>query len=280
MLATYHSHTLFCDGTDTTEAMADAAFAAGYDIFGLSAHAPVPIPSLGNLAIDQVAPYVQTVRETAARYAGRMEVLAGLEIEWVPGLGIPSESEYSSVKIDFRIGSAHFVKPTENALLCVDGPQYEFDLGMKNGYGGDGSRLYRDYYREVANLVAAGGFEILGHLDIVKMHNQGNRWFDESSPEYLNAAFAVAEALEGTGIAAEVNTGGIARGKIKELYPSLPILKELKRRNVPIVIGADAHATGHLDHRWRRMGLDLIQEAGYRELAIFHQGKWTTGPVE
>lgn len=280
MLATYHTHTVFCDGKDTPGAMADAAFAFGYKILGFSAHAPVPLPSPDNLTPERVAPYVSAIRETAARYEGRMEVLAGLELEWVPGIGLPPDDGYSSVPMDFRIGSAHFVRPPRGEPFAVDGPEEQFDLWMRERYAGDGRRLFLDYFREVADLVRAGGFEILGHLDLIRKNNRGNRWFDETDKDYLAAAFEVAEALAGTGIAAEVNTGGIPRGKTKAPYPSLPILKELRRRNVPIVIGADAHAAGHLDPQWRKIGASLAREAGYREISIFNKGGWTTGPVE
>ncbi len=280
MLATYHSHTDFCDGKDTPAVMAKAAFSLGYRIFGFSAHAPVPLPSPGNLTPGRVAPYVRAVREAAAPYAGRMEVLAGLELEWVPGLGLPPDGEYSDVKIDFRIGSAHFVRPPRGEPFAVDGPSEEFDLWVEERYGGDGTRLYRDYFRESARLAQTGGFEIFGHLDLMRKNNRGGRWFDESSPEYLAAAFEVAEALEGTGIAAEVNTGGIPRGKTSEPYPSLPILRELRRRKVPVVIGADAHAAGHLELKWRQIGLQRIREAGYAEMAVLSNGRWTTGPLE
>ncbi|HOX13691.1 MAG TPA: histidinol-phosphatase HisJ family protein [Spirochaetia bacterium] len=280
MLATYHAHTTYCDGRDTPDAMADAAFAAGYRVLGFSAHAPVPVPSPGNLSPDRVAPYAAAVRAAAARYKGRMEILTGLEIEWVPGLGIPPEDGYAAVPIDYRIGSLHFARLSGDSFFSVDGPAESFREGVRAGYGGDGTLLYRDYYRELGGLVRTGGFQILGHLDIVKMHNKDGRWFDEGSREYLSAAFEVAEALTGTRIAVEVNTGGPARGKTSEPYPSLPILRELRRRGIPIVIGADAHTAAHLDPHWRRIGLDLAREAGYRELAVLGRNGWTTGPLE
>lgn len=280
MIATYHAHTDFCDGKDSPDAMADAAFEAGYRMLGFSAHAPVPVPSPGNLSLDQVAPYADAVRASARRYEGRMEILAGLEIEWIPDLGIPSEAGYADVPIDYRIGSLHFARLSSTELFSVDGPEASFRRGLEFGYGGDGIRFYREYYRELGNLVRAGGFQILGHLDILKMHNRNARFFDEGSSDYLSAAFEVVESIRDTGIAVELNTGGLARGKTGEPYPSMPILKELKRLGIPIVIGADAHAVGHLDLAWRRIGLEYARQAGYEELAVLSRTGWTTGPLE
>jgi histidinol-phosphatase (PHP family) len=280
MLANYHTHTLFCDGKVSPEAMAEAAFKVGYRVLGFSAHAPVPLPSAGNLSVDRVAPYAQAVRDTAALFEGRMEVLAGLELEWVPGLGIPSLDGYASVPMDYRIGSLHYVKAPSGEFFTVDCPEDEFDRSMANGYAWDGERLYKDYYRELAALIRCGGFEILGHFDILKKNNAGCKWFDGTDPAYLKAAFEAVEALEGTGIVAEINTGGMARRKTIEPYPSMPILKEMRRRKIPVLIGADAHDRSHLGMKWRRLGVRWARSAGYRELVVFSGGQWSTGPVE
>ena len=280
MLANYHTHTSFCDGTASVRDMAQAAFLAGYKILGFSAHAPVPLPSPGNLAPERVAPYVRAVRESAEEFSGRMEILAGLELEWVPGIGIPPADGYASVPLDYSIGSVHYVKSPSGKFFTVDCPEDEFDRAMRGGYGGNGSRFYRDYWGEMIGLIRSGGFDILGHLDIVKKNNQGARWFDEFSPDYLRTAFEAVEALAETGMVVEINTGGMARGKLLEPYPSLPILKEMKRRRVSVCIGADAHALAHLDKEWRDIGVEWAREAGYRELLVFSHGEWRAGPLE
>lgn len=280
MLAAYHVHTCFCDGKESPDSMADAAFAAGYRILGFSAHAPVPLMSQGNLAPESVTPYIHAVRAAADRYRDRMEILAGLEIEWVPDLGVPPAEGYDWASVDFRIGAVHFTKAPSGMLFTVDCPVAEFERGMLTGYTGDGIRLFQDYYRSVAELVHSGGFEILGHLDLVKMHNRGGRWFDESSPGYKAAWLEAVDSLTGTGIVAEVNTGGLARGKALEPYPSLAILRELRARKVPIVIGADAHQGRHLNPRWRMLGTELARAAGYRELAVLSRDGWSSGPLE
>jgi histidinol-phosphatase (PHP family) len=38
----YHSHTNFCDGTDTPETYVKAAIAQGMKVYGFSSHAPIP----------------------------------------------------------------------------------------------------------------------------------------------------------------------------------------------------------------------------------------------
>ena len=43
-LCSVHNHATLCDGRDTPEAMAAAAFAQGIRYFGLSCHSHTPIP--------------------------------------------------------------------------------------------------------------------------------------------------------------------------------------------------------------------------------------------
>ena len=38
MKSNYHTHTTFCDGRDTPEAMVEAAVERGFDVLGFSSH--------------------------------------------------------------------------------------------------------------------------------------------------------------------------------------------------------------------------------------------------
>ena len=79
--------------------------------------------------------------------------------------------------------------------------------------------------------------------------------------------FRSVDALAGTGIIVEINTGGMARGKLPSPYPALWILRELKVRNVEICLNSDAHASAHL-LACREAGLQAAAEAGYDSLTI------------
>ncbi|HOX48013.1 MAG TPA: histidinol-phosphatase, partial [Spirochaetales bacterium] len=103
--------------------------------------------------------------------------------------------------------------------------------------------------------------------------NPGGRLFDEEDPAYLAAAFEAAGLLEGKGIVAELNLGGLARGKTKEPYPSLPILRELKRLRVPITFCADAHDTRHVGVHLDA-ARELARAAGYESVAVLTKGSW------
>ena len=92
MRANYHTHCDFCDGRASAEIMAGAAAAAGYEVLGFSSHSPLPFPSEGNMPLSRLGDYKAEIKRLAAAWRDRgLEILLGLEIEWVPGISSPRD---------------------------------------------------------------------------------------------------------------------------------------------------------------------------------------------
>jgi histidinol-phosphatase (PHP family) len=225
--------------------------------------------------------YIATLHALGREYAPDVEVLVGLEIDYIEGLCGPADGRFEAAQLDFSIGSAHFVtpagaaKPAANALdaagvptfgFAVDEPEDDFEAHLASFYAGDAEALVDDYYAAVAACVRAGGFDILGHFDLIRKNNRGQTRFREDTARYRDAAMSAVEALSGSGIIVEINTGGMARGKTDSPYPAPWILRELRARNVSVCVNADAHAPEHLS-AYRDAGLRAAAEAGYRSLA-------------
>ena len=62
--------------------------------------------------------------------------------------------------------------------------------------------------------------------------------------KYLSHALKVLDILQKRGGAIEINTAGLFKN-CKAPYPSYTIISEAQKRNIPLVISADAH---HIDH--------------------------------
>jgi histidinol-phosphatase (PHP family) len=279
--ANYHTHCDYCDGRASAAAMAEAAAAAGYSVLGFSSHAPLPFPGDGNMESARLGEYRDEIRALGRAWKGRgLEILLGLEVDYVAGLCSPRDELFASAGLDFIIGSVHYVDLPGSGRFAVDYPEADFaaDMAAYSGGGDPGRAAYAAYYEALSAMIEEGGFDILGHFDLVKKNNGGGpegagRWFDESSRSYLDAALGAARLLAGRDIVAEINVGGITRGKVKEPYPSLPILKELRAAGAPITFSADAHAPAHLG---ANLGAarELARAAGYRSVAVLTGGKW------
>jgi histidinol-phosphatase (PHP family) len=150
----------------------------------------------------------------------------------------------------------------------VDASLEVVESGIKDGFGGDPAGMLESYLDSEEAMIRAGGFDVLGHPDLVKMHNRGNKFFNPQSDFYLKKIAGLAALLAKSGVPSEINTGGMNRGKISECYPSQDFLKYLREKNVPVVINADAHRASDLDGHYEEARKTML-ETGYTETALF-----------
>lgn len=281
MRANYHTHCEYCDGRASAAVMAQAAADSGYGVLGFSSHCPLPFPNEGNMELARFGAYRAEVKRLGREWESHgLEVLLGLEIDWVPGLCSPRDRVFAEAGLDYSIGSVHFVNLPGSGRFAVDDGAETFESHMARFEGGrPGRALYEDYYRMLSQLIESGGFDILGHFDLVRKNNVAGRWFDEASRDYLDAAIGTARLLKGRDIVVEINVGGMSRGKVKTPYPSLPILRELRADGVRITFSADAHAPSHLGANLDA-ARSLAREAGYDSIAVLSKGKWTETGID
>ena len=174
-LSCLHTHTFFCDGRDDVETYCRRAWEKGLASLGFSAHGPLTkktgIVTDWNLPDDRLEAYLDAVRKARRRWQGRLPVYLGLEVDYIDGLMGPADKDYRRMGLDYLIGSVHFVVPPHSAPFAVDGSRQDLEQGLWEGFGGDGEALTRAYWDSVAAMIRAGGFEILGHVDLIKKNN-------------------------------------------------------------------------------------------------------------
>jgi histidinol-phosphatase (PHP family) len=272
-----HTHTCFCDGRDDVETMCRAAWEKGLSAIGFSAHGPIGrktgFKTAWHLPDGRLEEYMAAVREARQRWEGRLPVYLGLEVDYIRGLTGPADKDIRDLGLDYIIASVHYILPPGKAgPFTVDGSMEELEQGVREGFGGDGEAMMECYWDAVQEMIAAGGFDILGHVDLVKKNNAGGRWFDPEGERFCRRAGETAAAASRAGVAVEVNTGGINRKKITDTYPSLPLLRLFGERRVPALITADAHRAEDLDGHYQAARETLLA-AGYTAHIIFEGRK-------
>jgi len=272
LFTSLHTHTTFCDGKDDIETMCKAAYEKELYAIGFSAHVPIE-KQIGkksdwNLKEENVNEYVTQVNNAKKRWFGKLNVYLGFEADYIKGLRSPLDKDTTSLKPDYIIGSTHFVSPKNGAApFTVDSPIEEFEKGLKEGYNGDAQALMNDYYDAQLEMIEAGGFDILGHADIIKKNCYGkNLWHQESE---IIRQREIAEAAAKTGIIIEVNTGAINQKRLNEVYPSLSFLYIIKEFNIPVVITADAHKAEDINGNYE-IALQTLNLAGFKEHFIIN----------
>jgi histidinol-phosphatase (PHP family) len=266
-----HTHTIFCDGKDDIETMCSAAHAKGLTAIGFSAHAPIEkagFKTHWNMPEDRLDAYINEVQVARQRWEGKLTVYLGLEMDYIKGLRSALDKDITGLPLDYLIGSVHFLVPPRGAPFTIDGPVAEVEKGLQEGYGGDGEALMNVYWDAVAEMVSLGGFDIVGHLDLIKKRNMENRWFNREGAAYQQRTAEIAQAISAAGLIVEVNTGGLNRGHYAETAPALPILRQLRQHDVPVIITADAHRTQTLDGHYPTACQTLI-DSGYNTHVLY-----------
>ena len=167
------------------------------------------------------------------------------------------------VGYDYLIGSVHYLK-IEEEYVGFDRNEEAVEKVINTYFGGNGMKYAKAYYETLAQLPQYGNFDIIGHFDLVTKHSDNRMFFDISSKEYTNAAIEAEEALAGEIPFFELNTGAIARGYRKSPYPSITMIKELKRLGFGVVITSDCHNKAMLDCKFDEAA-ELLKECGYKE---------------
>ena len=272
-----HTHTSFCDGADDVETCCRAACEKGLVSLGFSAHAPIfkktGIRSTWHITEERLEEYFETVRAAQKRWEGKLPVYLGLEVDFIPGLTGPADSDYRGMDLDYIIGAVHYALSPKGEPVEVDGPAEEFDKCIKDHFGGDPLGAVEAYWDSLEAMLRGGGFDLLAHPDLIKKNNsapagQENRFFSEEAHSYRRRTAAIAALAAQTNVPAEINTGGLNRGRTRDCYPSLEFLKLLRQSGVPILINADAHCAQHIGGHYEEARMALLA-AGYTEALLF-----------
>lgn len=234
-----HSHTEFCDGRATLLEMAEAAWRAGMEVWGISPHSPIGIESPCNMSREDVPRYIETASKAKEMFAGRMEVLTSMEIDFVSPESGPHSEYFQKLPLDYRIGSVHFVPNQEGVLLDCDGKFPRFATYLKEGFKGDLRYVVETYFNQVLRMLECGGFEILGHFDkvignasVADPSLEDQEWYQSLIDETVRSA---AEKK----VIVEINTKSIFdKGRF---FPAERFWSRLKKAGVPVAVNSDAH---------------------------------------
>ena len=266
-----HTHTIFCDGKDDIETMCRTAYERNLCAIGFSAHAPIEkqikSESTWNLKDDKVHKYTAEVLAARERWQGKIDVYLGFEADYIKNRRSPLDSDITALNLDYIIGSVHYLFPENGAkFFTVDGSKDEFEAGLRDGFNGDAAALMHRYYDAQAEMIEKGGFDILGHADLLKKNCQGKNYWKEE--EEIARQREIAQKAAQAGIIIEVNTGGINRKKTNDVYPSLTFLRIIKEFNIPVIITADAHRADQINGSYE-IAVNTLKLADFKEHLIF-----------
>lgn len=275
MLANYHTHCRYCDGIGDPLEYVDSAIRKRFDVLGFSSHAPLPFENDWTMSPESLESYLGDVRHLRTAHRRNPQVLLGLEIDYIPGLISPCDPTYDTLGLDYRIGSVHSIPdPGSGTHPTVDDTETQYAWILNTIFGGDIEAFIHRYYELVREMLTRCTPDILGHFDLIKKNNRDGAYFSEEEDWYREAVVESLEAVAASGVIMEVNTGGLARGSITDIYPSQWILRLAHERRISIVINADAHSPGQID-AYYELARSKAAAAGYTTHHIFKDSTWS-----
>lgn len=252
-----HSHTEFCDGHAPMTVMADAAVAAGMELYGFSPHSPVPFESPCNMCYDDVDNYLDTVRRIREHHAGSgCRFLASMEIDYFQGLTGAASDYFRNLPLDYRLSSVHFIPDFNGEPVDIDGSAERFRRNMSQRFRNDLDYVVDTFYSQSRAMLAEGAFDILCHLDKVAQNAAAYHPGVEEGEHYRACVDAYIADIIASGIIVELNTK--ARTRLGRFFPRKDILERLVRAGVPVVVNSDAHDPALIDAS-RAEGLELVR---------------------
>ena len=210
---------------------------------------------------EQYPEYLQLISDTAKEFAGQLEILTGLEVDFIPEKIFVEDvramlSEYT---LDWVLGSVHPHMPQYQSLYAQreEGGEIDFRQFQKT---------YFEHLALAAEATLSNGsamFDVIAHPDLVKV----------VSPKHWDPTSILEEVIEptldriaNTGVALEVNTSGLIKPP-GEINPNFDILKAIARRGIPVVVGSDAHAPNRVGASFDQALSDL-RASGISDIVV------------
>jgi histidinol-phosphatase (PHP family) len=254
MTATYHNHTSWSDGTCSVVEMVTEARRLGIEELGISDHLVLhpsgTVPEDWSMLPEQVPAYVAELQ--AQRTDDGPAIRVGLEVDWFPEQRQAIAELLSAYPLDFVIGSVHE----------IDGFEIDYRASAWQQLDDDGrNQIHRRYWQQIRSMAESQLFDIVGHLDLTKKF--GFRPTIDLDEEITATLDAVAAA----DLVVELSSAGWYY-PCQEPYPSVELLEQCHRRQIPVLPASDAHVPQHLVRDFDR-STKLLRATGYTRVARF-----------
>ncbi len=250
-----HNHTTLCNhASGTVEEYVLKAIEQKIDVFGFSDHAPMDFDLKYRMSFQQMQEYRDKVLHVKEKYRDKIEILYAYEVDF---LDAHMDKRVINCDADYLIGSVHFIDE-----WGFDNPEF---IGRYEHENID--HIWQEYFNLVEKMAESGYFDIVGHLDLIKVFK-----FLPKKP-VKDIAIKAMKAIKEADMTIELNSAGY-RKPIAQPYPSASLLKLAFKLDIPITFGSDAHKP-------EQIGLfadeikKLAKSVGYTKCATFRNRKRT-----
>ncbi|MFZ9659602.1 MAG: histidinol-phosphatase [Arcobacteraceae bacterium] len=246
-----HNHTYLCNHADgSMEEYVLEAISQNINIFGFSEHAPMLNFEDGYRLLSKDQDFYQnSILELKEKYKNKIDILLGYEVDYIDGNYL--EESILKAPVDYLIGSVHYLDE-----WGFDNPEFIGEYDKR-----DIDKIWEEYFTALTNMARSGKFDIVGHLDLMKVFN----FLPKKSMKELS--FDALKEIKKSEMVIEINSSGFRKAP-KEQYPSANILELAFELDIPITFGSDAHKISQIGLYYDDVTL-LAKRIGYTECISF-----------
>jgi len=278
----YHTHNRRC-GHALGEIEDYVKFAIEKDLteIGITDHFPLgaiiddpqfnDIIKRASMEINEFPNYVQEIKRLKEKYKNKIRILISTELNFAtPGRALTSQKrilEPYMDQFDYLLGAIHDIKWHESEVIILD-PRESSEAQEK--YGPE--KIIMEYIKKVVKLVDTEYFDVIAHFDNHRV------LFRPNTPHYSQNTWQkllnLLDKIKNRGMAIEINTSGTLKG-IGSQFPSDEIVKEIILREIPLLLGSDAHRPEKIGYMFeefiekaKKWGLSHICRYEHREQSL------------
>ena len=251
-----HNHTTLCNhAKGSMEEYIQKAIELGIDVFGFSEHAPMPFDPKYRMDIKEKSFYENEIEVLKEKYKNQIEILLAYEVDFMQNSTLMLDEILNS-KVDYLIGSVHFIQEKNSNLWGFDNPEFIGKYKEKNI-----DDVWIDYFFVIEELAKSNKFDIIGHFDLIKVF----KYLPKSDIKILS--LNALRAIKKSNMVLEINSAGL-RKPINEAYPSKQLLEVAYDLNIPITFSSDAHSVNQVGFMYDEVA-SLAKSIGYNKCTFF-----------
>ncbi len=253
MIVDLHNHTKLCNHAEgEISQYIEKAVECGIKYFGFSEHAPMNFDEKYRISFEQMREYELSVLAAKERYEDKIEILLGYEVDYLRGY---MDERVLKADVDYLIGSVHFIEE-----WGFDNPEF---IGNYKDQNID--EIWQKYFDAIEEMAKSRLFDIVAHLDLIKIFKYMPK--KEINDIAKNALLTIKEA----DMCVEINVAGF-RKPIGEAYPSVSLLQEIKKLDIPITFASDAHKPEQVG-LYSKETTEMAKQLGFSQCAIYRGRK-------
>jgi len=278
----YHTHNRRCGhALGDIEDYVKVAIDRNFIEIGISDHFPLEViiddPQFNDIIkrasmeLKEFPNYIKEIKRLKEKYKNKIKIRISTEINFAtPGRALTSQKKVLEPFMDdydYLLAAIHDIKWHESPVIIID-PREGSEALKKYGT----EKITLEYIKKLIKLVDADYFDVIAHFDNHRV------LFRPNTPTYSQNTWQklldLLDKIKHRGMAIEINTSGTLK-KIGSQFPSDEIAKEIIQRDIPLLLGSDAHRPENIGYQFeeflekaKKWGLSHICRYENREQSL------------